>query len=112
MDMQATLPHSRSKAMRCGSVITPSVGMYVQPDSWNPCWGSHLDPCDDWDMADFRMAAPGTSIHSAINIVITGRTIQYDNTYGARVKVRIVWVGDGEPDQVSSGWLCLYRSRA
>jgi hypothetical protein len=66
-----------------------------------------LYKCTDWDKAMFRWPNP---IHEwresraiACNIEITGRTFQRrKGDYW--VKIRITWVGDGEPDQYSDGW--------
>jgi hypothetical protein len=61
----------------------------------------------DWDKANFRFPNPiwdWRETHAiACNIQITGRTFQYrQGDY--YVKVRIEWVGDGEPNSYSEGW--------
>ena len=63
-----------------------------------------LLPCDDWDKAQFRWPALGLEI--ACNVAITGRTFQRwgDNHW---VKVQMIWVGDGQPDQYTEAWALI-----
>ena len=83
-------------------LIAPSVGNWLEPDGWKT--GGLLSE-SDWDAADFRVGACFTSRTYALNLEITGRDLRY--RYGSLnwVRVRIVWVGDGEPDTYSGGWL-------
>jgi hypothetical protein len=79
-----------------GSVIENAVGRTVA-----------LLP-SDWDMAAFRYPNPipewETKHAIALNVQITGRTFQYrQGRYW--IKVRLIWVGDCEPDTESEGWL-------
>ena len=74
--------------------------------------GAHyeLTPCTDWDAAEFRAYSYFTGNEIACNVEITGRTIQ--RRYGSSsVRVRVTFVGDGEPDEVAYGWLTGFGNR-
>lgn len=64
----------------------------------------------EWDQAGFRFPNPiheWREIHAiALNIEITGRTFQWRNGRHM-VKLRLEWVGDGEPSTYSEGWLLV-----
>lgn len=78
-------------------LVTVSVGDYVKLDSGRAEW---LKPCE-WDGASFRY--PGLR-DVAVNVSITGRTFQYRQGF-YYVRVRIEFVGDGEPSSFCGGWL-------
>jgi hypothetical protein len=65
----------------------------------------------DWDRAQFRFPnpIPGWEVSRAIacNVDITGRTFQERGRGNWFVKVRLIWVGDGDPDTVTEGWLAV-----
>jgi hypothetical protein len=64
-----------------------------------------LLPCNDWDRAEFRFPQPIAEFPPiALNVEITGRTFQSRPGGGYQVRVRMVWRGDGEPDQECKGW--------
>ena len=96
-----------------GREITPEVGSYVILDSKNI--GEQLLPGEDYVDSgfagcQFRWPNPiqewRTSRAIAVNVEITGRTIQYRDG-GRYVRVRIEWVGDCEPSTFSGGWLAV-----
>jgi hypothetical protein len=102
--------HSTSKKIRQYNetiTVTPEAGMFVQPDNWGG--GNKLATCEEWDAADFRLDSWNyTDVSFGVNIEITGRTIQWERTWWQRrVRVRIEFVGDGEPSTFSGGWLWI-----
>jgi hypothetical protein len=65
-----------------------------------------------WDGCDFRYPNPirewATKHAIACNVHITGRTFQDRMGDGRRwVRVKIEWVGDGEPNTYAGGWLSV-----
>lgn len=86
-----------------GTRIEPKVGAYVVPEQWR--FGNLLQ-ASDWRRAQFRLPTnSGGPISSlAVNISITGRTIQrrQGDNY---IRVNIEFVGDGEPSTFASGWM-------
>jgi hypothetical protein len=82
------------------------IGCYIRPDNW--AFGSRLS-ASEWDKAQFRLPRPNTfpndPIQSlAVNVVITGRSFQRrEGDYW--VRVRIEFVGDGEPPTFCGGWM-------
>lgn len=82
----------------------PAVGSYVQLDSGRGEW---LLGCD-WDGAQFRFPNPVTpwreSRALAVNVEVTGRVLQWRDG-GAWMRVKVTFVGDGEPDQVVRGYM-------
>lgn len=87
-----------------GLDVTPKVGSYVLPDGWRG-WGGLLGE-SDWDAAAFRIPVnslgPITSL--AVNVELTGRMTHWRGG-GRYVRVRIIFVGDCEPDQTTLGWM-------
>lgn len=87
-----------------GFEIEPKAGTLIKCDEWHHM--TRLLECD-WDKADFRIESgrwPYSKI--AINITITGRTVQYTGS-GAKVRIKIEFVGDGEPSEYTGGWLFI-----
>ncbi len=81
---------------------TPVVGSGLQLESGR--WVQLLP--SDWDKAQFRVADPifGAARGLAVNVAVTGRTVQMKA--GCLMKrVAITFVGDGEPDTVTRGWM-------
>jgi len=83
--------------------VEPKIGSFIKPDGW--ALGSKLE-ASDWDAAAFRIplnsAGPITSL--AVNVIVTGRTWQRRNA-SYYVRVRIEFVGDGEPSTFTTGWM-------
>ena len=88
-----------------GEPIRPKVGLWVWPDEWE--LGDHLQPCDDWSEADFRLKAARVGIDLACKVDVTGRTIRQAPGTSVRkfVRVKITFVGDGEADTETGGWM-------
>lgn len=87
------------------SEIEVKVGSVIHIDNWKV--SEVLLPGDDF--SPFRVATQsGGPIKSlAVRIEITGRSIQYLGWMGKRIRIRVVFPGDGEPDTHASGWLLL-----
>ena len=91
----------RQNQFRNWMEVKPTVGTFVVCDEW--AHGAVLNPCDDWDKADFRL--PG-HVPFAVNVVVTGRTLQ--NPFGLAttfVRCKVVFVGDCAPDVEVRGWM-------
>ena len=93
----ATIIQDRDIEIRVGSVI--------QIDGWKlSCRVGEGD-----DFSPFRIPTSNSVsvIESlAARFEITGRTIQYDAS-GPKVRIKIIFVGDCEPDTTTRGWLFL-----
>jgi len=83
----------------------PKVGSYVEPDGWAPV-GSRLEAEDYWDRAEFRLPTlSGGPVKSvACNVYRTGYKAHFSHGQ-YRVRVRIEFPGDGDPDTHCGGWL-------
>lgn len=83
------------------TVFMPQVGSYVKPDCW--AIGECLIAGDDFSA--YRLPTHNPIVKSlAVNVEVTGRKVM--SNYGERfVRVRITFLGDGEPDQHTSGWM-------
>ena len=87
-----------------GCVITRvDVGTYVEPEGWGI--GNLLKKGLDGFCQYYLPVNSGGPIKElAVNIEITGRTRQRRcGSYYVRVK--ITFVGDGEPDTITHGWV-------
>jgi len=86
-----------------GTDVNPQVGRYIKPDGWR--FGELLAAGDDF--STFRLPTGHTvGITSlAVEIEVTGRTLQRREGESGWVRVKIIYVGDGEPDQYSGGWM-------
>ncbi len=84
-----------------------TVGTYVKPENW-PI-GENLEPgldgfCDFYLPTGHRKPLPEVI---AVNVKVTGRTPQrFAGDLWLRVK--ITFVGDGEPDTYTGGWVLAY----
>lgn len=64
-----------------------------------------LEPCDDWDKAEFRVEAGGLlATMVAVNVRITGRKV-HRNWGAKRIRCKIEFVGDCEPSTFEGAWL-------
>jgi hypothetical protein len=83
----------------------PRVGRYVEPDGWGI--GSCLKP-SDWSAAEFYLPTHcGGPIRCiAVNVTPTGRTLRrrFDSLL---IRVRIEFVGDGEPSTFTGGLMVV-----
>lgn len=83
-----------------GRDVSPTLGRLVQPDGW--AWAVPLQP-SGWSAADFRLPSANYPDRSwAVKVTVTGRTVQK-----GRIRVKIEFVGDGEPSTFHSGWMTL-----
>jgi hypothetical protein len=98
-----------------GKTFTVQEGSEIYVDGWEP-WASPLLP-SDWKAARYRISTQNASglrggpIKSlACNVTITGRTPQTPFGKGGAdcVRVKIEFVGDGEPSTFISGWMRIY----
>ena len=88
---------------QAGITPVPSVGTYIELDNGA---GGQLLSCDDWARAEFRFPVTSLRIPCAVNVQVTGRTIQRDGVWGSRrVRIAVTFVGDGEPDATIRGWM-------
>lgn len=85
--------------------IAPKAGDYVKPDGWTI--GGNLEPGDEpgsrgegWS-CQFRL--PGRHYSLAVNIALTG-FLKWEHCQDFH-RVKIEFVGDGEPSTFSRGWL-------
>lgn len=86
------------------------TGNFIAPDGWNI--GENLEVSNGYSDSDFpgceyRLPA-GFGIRLAVNIVITGRTSHFYGGLGTsiyRTRVKIEFVGDGEPSTYTGAWL-------
>lgn len=92
---------------QAGIAPRPVVGSYVELDTDSRHYfGEHLMACDDWDAAEFRIPVTSLRVPAAVNVTVTGRTIQRRGPGGGRwVRIRVTFVGDGEPNVNRGGWL-------
>ena len=89
--------------MIAGIDVTPRVGCRIKPDGWP--FGEQLIEGDSFSA--LRVLTGSAVIKSlAVRVEVTGRTIQYKN-WEQRVRVRITFLGDCEPDTVVHGWMWL-----
>ena len=85
--------------------VTPAVGSYVEFGEWGT--GRNL-LASDWEKAAFRVETGRPVIESlAVNVKVIGRTAQILHGRGWWVRIVVVFVGDGEPDQTCKGWFKL-----
>lgn len=81
-----------------GRDVTVNAGRLVRPEQWG--WAMPLAACE-WDGAAFRLpSANFPDVRLAVNVTVTGRTIQK-----GFVRVQIEFVGDGEPSTFCGGWM-------
>ena len=82
------------------------AGKMVYPDGWDG-HGANLHDYPEWSKADFYLQ--GRYHQVAVNVTVTGRTFQRPWGYSGpkAVRVKIEFVGDGEPSTFSGGWMIL-----
>jgi hypothetical protein len=82
--------------------VTLKTDKLIYVDGWK--FGVRLLE-SDWEKAQFRIPSQ-TGCKPAVNITVTGRTVQRKNdTYVARIKIE--FVGDDEPSTFHAGWIEL-----
>lgn len=89
--------------------VKPEAGRGILVDGWNTRCPSYLEDCEVPEFAPLRLPSFNyNDVKYAVRIEITGRKGQlqpYDDRHWVRVK--ITFVGDGEPDTVSGGWMTV-----
>lgn len=90
--------------------VKPRVGSYVEIDGHNlgECLLEGDEPFGGWAGCQFRWPNPvlpwQTKHAIACDVTITGSTLQRRHG-GLYVRVKVVWVQDGEPNTNSRGWI-------
>ena len=83
-----------------GRDVTPVAGRYVKPDGWHV--GGRLIEGDSFSALRLTTNSGGPITDLAVRIEVTGRTLR--TTHGTwAVRVRVIFVNDGEPDTVCGG---------
>lgn len=90
-----------------GIDVTPAVDDIVYPDGWSD-WSGRLIDGDSF--SEHRITTSGRTgslISSlAVRVEVTGRTLT--RKYGHRVvRVAITFLGDGEPDTTTGGFMLV-----
>ena len=95
------------------AIATPKSGYYIQLDGWKRCGqlrGSDGYSDDSFPGCQFYMhSVGGIESKRAVNVKVTGRTIQYKSGIGM-VRVAVELVGDGEPSSFEKGWMDVVNS--
>jgi hypothetical protein len=90
---------------------SPKVGSFICFDDHNSSGpnsaGEYLQSCNDWDRAQFRFPVTSLRIPYAVNVAVTGRTVQVDNYHNRWVRIAVTFVGDDEPDVTRRGWMLV-----
>lgn len=87
-----------------GREVEVKAGSQIRIDGWGLCH-KILTACEVPELAAFRVQSNGGNL--AVNVTIVGRTLQrvpYEGHAGY-VRVKIEFVGDGEPSTFNHGWL-------
>ena len=85
------------------TIATVDVGTYLEPEQWgigNPLKKGLDGFCDYY----LPTNSGGPVKEVAVNVIITGRT-RIRRSGGYYVRVRIEFVGDGEPSTFTGGWI-------
>jgi hypothetical protein len=90
-----------------GQEVESKVGSLILVDGWGSNISQALQPCEFPDFAQFRLPSGRyDKVAYAVNIEVTGRTTQSRPWNGRGwVRIKITFVGDGEPDSVVPGWM-------
>ena len=88
-----------------GREIAVKLDSYIVPEGWR--FGGRLQ-ASNWEAAQFYLPTnSGGPVESlAVNVQITGKTLQRRNG-SSMVKVKIEFVGDGEPSTFTGGWMLV-----
>ena len=87
-----------------GRDVVPAVGRVVRPENWALC--ERLLPGDDFSPFRIPTSSGGPIKSLAVRVETTGRML-HRKAGDLWIKVKITFVGDGEPDQVSPGWMLV-----
>ena len=89
-----------------GHDVTPQVGRYIKPDGWR--FGELLQKGDNFSTFRLPTGSKFGVTSLAVEIETTGRTLQRREGEGGWVRVKITFVGDGEPDTVVRGYMKVW----
>ncbi len=82
---------------------SPKVDSYIVADTWGNKESAGVNLIkSDWNKAQFR--AP-LAYDIAVNVKVTGRTVQSDSRMIGWVRVQIEFVGDDSPSEFVRGWM-------
>jgi len=95
-----------TKTLPCGAKVGLDVGDYIKPDEWR--LGSCLQKGDSFSPFRLPVNSNGPIKDLAVRIEITGRTLQWKHGEN-HVRVKIIFVGDCEPDTESGGWAVVNK---
>jgi hypothetical protein len=91
--------------------VAPHAAAKVEPDGWNGYAGT-LYVCEDWDAAEWRLTTRHEGLDLAVNVEVTGRVVYHLNGNDwVKTRVRVTFVGDGEPDVEVRGWMYFNANR-
>jgi hypothetical protein len=85
--------------------VTFGVGARVKVDAWR--WGGVLVE-SDWDKAPYRLRWDMDRPELAVRVEITGSKVRWERSLpfnGGCLRVKVTFVGDGEPDEVCYGFI-------
>lgn len=87
--------------------IKVQAGSRIYVETWGNACSSILQDCEIPEFAPFRLPSmQHTDIAYTCDIDITGRTPQ--RRHGDYVvRVKITWIHDGAPNEVSFGWMAI-----
>lgn len=84
------------------TLVDVQAGNRIKADGW--AMGKRL-VADDTGFATFRVAMHDGTMY-AVNVKVTGRSFRRYRGETA-IRVEITFPGDGEPDNVTHGWLWI-----
>jgi len=85
------------------------VGDTIYIDDWDR-WVDLIEDETGWEKCDYRIPVKDGFYELAVRIEVTGRTIQWRQD-APMVRIKIVFVGDGEPDKVCRRWAYVNMNR-
>ncbi len=86
---------------------TIQIGTYVEPDGWRG-WGANLEE-GLAGFCDFYFTGPMTGATMAVNVKVTGRTVQRRKG-DLWVRVQVTFVGEDDPSTTTGGWVLAYET--
>lgn len=83
---------------------TPEIGDFVRPDNWR-CGETLQASADNFSALRLPTCNGGPIKSLAVAVQVTGRMIHRETFGNSWVRVRVVFLGDGEPNTVTGGRL-------
>ncbi len=82
----------------------PRFGDVIHPDGWRGMF-TKLEP-NECAGIPYRVEMPNyKGVTTSIDVVITGRRVHYDSSGYPKIRVKIIWINEDVPNEVSHGWL-------